>query len=159
MSTATEATATASDFDSVVGIFFFLLFQFSFICNDFQNRGFQSRSGKKQQKGTIPTRVVCDSSRSQNTVRKMQCREIRVKLQRSRKTLPVCLYSHCIRAIFTRKMHYSTYHYTHNKQMCTCMTLMLNPVSCASCSRIWRVGFGVWANASAKTNTSFRKWS
>lgn len=34
----------------------------------------------------------------------------------------------------------------------TCITLMLSPVSCASCSLIWRVGLGVAANAAFRVS-------
>ena len=37
----------------------------------------------------------------------------------------------------------------------TCITLMLSPVSCANCSRIWRVGFGVALNAALRTSNCF----
>uniref|UniRef100_A0A3B1J3H9 Uncharacterized protein n=1 Tax=Astyanax mexicanus TaxID=7994 RepID=A0A3B1J3H9_ASTMX len=35
----------------------------------------------------------------------------------------------------------------------TCMTLMLRPVSCASCSRMWRVGLGVAAKAALRVSS------
>ena len=35
------------------------------------------------------------------------------------------------------------------------MTLILSPVSCANCSRMWRVGFGVALNAAFSTSSCF----
>lgn len=37
----------------------------------------------------------------------------------------------------------------------TCITLIGSPVSLANCSRMWRVGFGVWLNAFFSTSSCF----